>query len=603
MIVYGDAGYDESMPTLVSQLRALIGHSPNSLDDLRALVIASGQVEQAARDYLPFSAIIESIEAATDCAARAFLLRFREEFAYAKQVAAALEQMRSALDSGFALPDVRVRVKVPEGYAFYTLFPEQYVLAAQCWSRANNCTRADAVVLGIRSIGTSLSAIVRATLSFEGWRVHRITVRPIGHPYAREASLPRSDLKDARLALVVDEGPGRSGSSMVSAAKALVAAGMERESISFLPGHKGGPGAAASTAVREWWSTTLTYATPLQNVRWNGRTLDQELAVRTSGIAPRYAEVLRVEDLSGGLWRVAVYADPQQWPAVCRAFERSKYRVVLSDGSAVLWKFAGTATTTGCQTAARATASRLARLAQADWTPSVLGEALGFVAQPWIDGSALTRGEAGPLMLAHMADYISAVAGEPLPPDEQRAAFERLAKMLQWNTREILGGTAAEHTRRFSEQVLAQAEPLSLRACGDGRMAPHEWVLTRPGQILKLDAEGHEFGHTIVGRQPLTWDLAGAIVEWDLNRSEARSLTAATQLHPHEQTAGLIAFHQMAYAAFRIGECQLCAGLDPDDEDEQLRLNAAVAFYTARLFKLIERISVPRARSRTCPLE
>jgi hypothetical protein len=55
-----------------------------------------------------------------------------------------LEDARRLLDRLDGVPDVAVRVKVPEGFAFYTLFPEQYLDAARGWLAAHEEPRAPA---------------------------------------------------------------------------------------------------------------------------------------------------------------------------------------------------------------------------------------------------------------------------------------------------------------------------------------------------------------------------------------------------------------------------------------------------------------------------
>src|SRR4051812_47602927 len=58
-----------------------------------------------------------------------------------------------------APPETKIELKTPEGFAFYQLYPEQYRRAAQKWLR--ECKSAGpAIVIGIRSIGTTLSHVV-----------------------------------------------------------------------------------------------------------------------------------------------------------------------------------------------------------------------------------------------------------------------------------------------------------------------------------------------------------------------------------------------------------------------------------------------------------
>ena len=80
----------------------------------------------------------------------------------AREVLARIEALRPTLPRG------AVRLRVPEGYAYYALYPETYVAAAEQFSRGR-CP-GTAVCLGLRSIGTSLSAAVAAGLEAAGWR-------------------------------------------------------------------------------------------------------------------------------------------------------------------------------------------------------------------------------------------------------------------------------------------------------------------------------------------------------------------------------------------------------------------------------------------------
>ncbi len=120
------------------------------------------------------------------------------------------------------------------------------------------------LVIGIRSIGIRLSALVQATLRSQGWDCTRPTVRPFGHPLQRKVQLrPAEGGKSFRAsaALIVDEGPGISGSSMAAAAEAVAQLGIL--DISFLPGHERLP-VAANPEVRRWWDRVDRFVTPLE---------------------------------------------------------------------------------------------------------------------------------------------------------------------------------------------------------------------------------------------------------------------------------------------------------------------------------------------------
>ena len=137
-----------------------------------------------------------------------------------------------------ALP-ARVRHRVPEGYVYYSLQPEMYLEAARRFAAEQSPARV--VCLGLRSIGASLSTVVAASVAEAGCPVRSYTLRPRGHPFDRELVLApalerelRDVVADAHV-LVVDEGPGLSGSSFAGVAAALTRMGVPDEQDRAVP--------------------------------------------------------------------------------------------------------------------------------------------------------------------------------------------------------------------------------------------------------------------------------------------------------------------------------------------------------------------------------
>jgi hypothetical protein len=596
MIVYGDPCYETSLRALLERLRAHLSalrDTRPALDELRALLIEAGQLEQAAQDGFtaqPNDFPLSQCRAITDCAATAFLQCWREaqnEISSSRaDVAAALAQM-ACLADGLPREEWPLTVKLPEGFAFYALYPEQYGLSARRWLAVHAAaTPRRAIVVGVRSIGTTLPAVVNATLAAAGWQTQRVTVRPTGPPFERVVRLDAGELDGAEWALIVDEGPGLSGSSLAATAQACCDAGLARERLSFFPAHDHEPGSAAAEITRRWWAGTPRYVTPLAQLRWQGRSLAQLLADRTAALCGEPAE--RVEDLSGGLWRRFLYANSDDWPVSALPFERLKYRCTVRGGAAVLWKFSGLAAPPGdAGDGAGAMRAELARRAAdptvAIQTPSPLGTAQGFLALPWVEGEPLTRDAATPALLAGIGRHIVAVAGWPPTRAEREQAVQRLDGVLCANTEEALGAEYSERTQRNSAAARQWARETSLLAYGDGRMAPHEWIRARDGRIWKVDGCGHDWDHTAIGTQSLLWDVAGAITEWNLNEATAAPLLAALRDAGLTILPAALNFYGLAYAAFRMGQCALCAQLSADNAAEASRLLRARDFYCAAL--------------------
>ncbi|WP_375757151.1 hypothetical protein [Corallococcus exercitus] len=289
---------------------------------------------------------------------------------------AALELLESIEQS--ELP-ARVKLKEPEGYAHFALYPELYLESARA-SRLPGSTR----VVGVRSIGTGLACIVAVGL---GASTPPITVRPVGPPFERQLRPgPRltrelEAVAHADAVAIVDEGPGLSGSSFGAVADFLEARGMPRERLHFFPSHAGPPGPMASEHHRARWTQVHRH------------TMDFDLCAAR---LPAWVEDLTgpaiapLEDISAGAWRSHTFPDPRDWPAVHTQQERRKYLLTTERGTFLL-RFAGLGIP------AEHRAHRARQLAEAGFTPPVEGLRHGFLVQPWL-------AQASPSSRAHDPD-------------------------------------------------------------------------------------------------------------------------------------------------------------------------------------------------------
>ena len=183
--IYRDGRESRSGIELRGELERLVAavlRSSGELRRRRALdaVIASGTLEAALADEGDPAAA--TVAALTDVLATAAL-----------GIDGNSVQLRAASARFETSPmPARIVVTEPEGFAYYALHPEAYARALRRRARAER----EVVVVGIRSIGTTLSAFVRAELRRHGEAVDRTTVRPTGHPYDRHG------LRSRRLAAV-----------------------------------------------------------------------------------------------------------------------------------------------------------------------------------------------------------------------------------------------------------------------------------------------------------------------------------------------------------------------------------------------------------------
>jgi len=441
--------------------------------------------------------------------------------------------------SRLELPDL-VSVSPPEGFAYYALHPQDY---ARIIERA--ATENDSVlVVGIRTIGTTLSAIVRAALRQRGTTSERMTVRPTGHPYDRVADFSPDEVQNirewtARTAdvLVVDEGPGRSGSSFLSVAEALIRAGVPESQITLLGSRQADESQLCAQNAR---------------VRWN----------RFRFIWPVPSVYTRFSDhiyLAGGRWREVLFQDQSLWPACWPQMERLKF---LSPDRRSLFKFEGFGHL-GAEVLSRAEV-----LAEKGFGCAAESAGDGMICYPIIRGHSLRADDVSTELLEHLARYCAFRAAELRmvnPPSSQ------LPAMLGFNA-----------LHEFGMEIGGEMDELSTGApvLTDGRMQPHEWIRGTDGQIVKLDPYTHGDDHFFPGPTDIAWDLAGATVEWNLDDHAAGFFLSEFRRISGLDRSKVVGVYSLAYTVFRVAYWKMALSTVASSPEEQ-RVFGAYEYYRA----------------------
>ena len=415
MLVYGDVSHTESS----NEKRARI------LDAVREAVAMTPGVE---RHGALVAAFIEAGELAQGVADAMFAEHGCDARAQDPAMALLMEAagiVRLSWESGFrnivplaaersiqleaALLPESIRVKRPEGYAFYALYPEAYLEAAALGPRRENIR-----VIGIRSIGTGLAAMVAAALGAPA----PATVRPAGHPFRRELALApelAADLlaqPEARFA-VVDEGPGLSGSSFGAVADFLEDHGVAPERIHFFPSHAGDLGPQASPRHRARWAKAPRHIVDFDALVLRARDPAHRLE---SWVAELVGEPKGpLDDISGGAWRRRLFAHEAEWPPAHVQQERRKF-ILRTEAGSWLLKFVGL----GREGARKLDRARA--LHSAGFTPEVAGYRHGFLIE---HGSRRRARSISKRSIAARSsrsrDAISAFAPEHSAPGRSRA--------------------------------------------------------------------------------------------------------------------------------------------------------------------------------------
>ena len=514
MLVYGDHSQPADPRKRLSQLAerlALIAEMRAGLErhaTLVASLVEAGQLLQGVADAgLPDEAALS-----------AFVLHLSRN-------------VTRSWDSGFAeigaLPAVptvaaseEVELRLPEGFAFYAVYPEAYIEAARRLQLSGPPR-----VIGIRSIGTTLGAVVAAALGASAL----VTVRPSGDAFARQVQLPADVLEENAHYVIVDEGPGQSGSSFGAVADWLEARGVPLERIAFLPSHPGDPGPRASEAHRRRWRSAQRVPAEFD----------------TCWLVERFGAL---EEFSTG-----------------SPFERRKF-LARRNGETLLLKFAGLGAT-GERKLEMARALHGAALA-----PEPLGLVHGFLVERW-------RDDAGPLApcdnpVAEIARYIAARARLFPAAPHDGAPVARLHEMMRRNVSLGLGEDAVRALGAW-EPRLDRLERRVRRVRTDNKLDRHEWLRVPGGALLKTDALDHHQGHDLIGCQDIAWDAAGAIAEFDLGPEDSNELIRMLARAGRAIDRELLSFCRVAYAAFRFGQASLAG--EPAGERQASRLERLLA--------------------------
>lgn len=458
----------------------------------------------------------------------------------------------------------QIEVRVPEGYAFYALYPEAYAEAARRLKLTGSPR-----VIGIRSIGTSLAAVVAAALGAPP----PVTVRPFGDPYARKiaigSELERELLDADAHYVIVDEGPGQSGSSFGAVAEWLQERGVAAERISLLPSHAGEPGSAATGERRRWWRSVQRQVGDFGD-RW------PELieAWCRSALGPLDEPP---QDISGGAWRELLFLYGDDWPTIVPAWERRKY-LVRARGDRFLVKFAGLGRLADEKLA-------IARALHVDGVaPEPIGVVNGFLIERWCEDAVPLQPHENPI--AEIARYIATRAKLLPSPSGSGASIQELLRMTRRNISVEFGDELARSVAHWDARV-ADLERRILRVRTDNKLERHEWLRAPSGRLLKTDALDHHQSHDLIGCQDVAWDVTGAIVEFDLDQNGSRAFVEAIEQSAVGVDRELVAFYRVAYLAFRLGQARLGATLTGEAFDRQ-RLQRSGDRYAAELQHLLE---------------
>lgn len=581
MLVYGDQSRRESTHAVLYRIGQALRRVPSMPPgiarhgELVATFTEAGELAQGVADAEFEARGCDAPSPAQDAAmamlvamAQAIRRSWGSGFAVLEPVPAGALETLGALP----LPD-HVLLKQPEGYAFYALYPESYLQAASGLPE-------DTRVIGIRSIGTGLAALVAAAAGAS----RPVTVRPVGDPFRRIVEVAddlAAKLVDGSASpfAIADEGPGFSGSSFGAVADFLEERGVAPERIHFFPSHGNDVGPKSDARHRARWRSATRHMVDFDELVLRAANPAHRLENWVADLTGASEEAL--QDLSGGAWRSRHFAEEAEWPPAHVQQERRKF-LLRAGGDTWLLKFVGL----GREGARKLEIARTLHVA--GFAPEPAGYRHGFLVERWLP-PAKPLGPDGnrSALIERLAAYIGfrAIA---FPMERDRgASLSQLLAMARRNTASGLSEDLAPLLDGW-EAALPALQDRVRPIITDSRLHAWEWLRSPDGQLLKADALDHHAGHDLVGCQDATWDIAGAVIEFDLSNEEKAELRRGVERHAQRPVdARLLAFSELCYTAFQLGHWTLAAEALVGFPAEANRCRAAAETYARKLERLL----------------
>jgi hypothetical protein len=273
--------------------------------------------------------------------------------------------------------------------------------------------------------------------------------------------------------------------------------------------------------------------------------------------------------VGGGEWRSLFIPDTKQWPASWIQMERSKF---LSPDQQWLFKFEGMGRI-GEEVRARAQ-----YLAHAGIGCELEDGGGGYSAYRVVRGRPAHALSISPEILEHLARYCAVRESEF---KTTVAHQDPVADMVSFNLQQEFG---------LERDCIRCDLPIEAHVVTDGRMQPYEWIVSPSGQILKTDAASHGDDHFFPGPLDIAWDLAGVIVEWELQQGARSYLLETFRKITGRKLQSQMDAYCLAYSSFRMSVCKMAVPT-VGDPLERARLQAAYARYRASVQRLLPQSS------------
>ncbi len=220
---------------------------------------------------------------------------------------------------------------------------------------------------------------------------------------------------------------------------------------------------------------------------------------------------------------------------------------------------------------------RINTLAQAGFTLRATRAANGFSRVPAAAGCRFSKYELSCPVIERIAEYL-AFRAESFAVNAEADLTANLAAMARFNFKQATG---RELPADFSL-------PVHRPTISDSQMMPHTWFKPfAQGPLLKLDCGTHGDGHFYPGPVDSAWDVAGAIIEWEMHDAYREYFLTWYDRSANDDVSERLQPYLVAYAAFRNGYCRMAASAMSGDVAEQERLTRDARRYCDWLQRLV----------------
>jgi len=201
---------------------------------------------------------------------------------------------------------------------------------------------------------------------------------------------------------------------------------------------------------------------------------------------------------------------------------------------------------------------------EAEFGPLPVSAEAGFSIYPVVKGESLAAEGLSSDTIAGIARYCAFRKNEfrcEAPP------VKEMETMLRFNFAEEFGNPCDLQALEIEHPVIA-----------DGRMLPHKWLRSEKGRLLKVDNASHGDDHFFPGPTDIAWDLAGAIVEWNMNDAVLEEFLNCYRRESGDDPGNRLAAYLLAYSVFRMGYFKMATEA-MRGSSEEARLTAGYLYY------------------------